>query len=269
MTIATIHCPHVWTTFSATASQPRKLHQSVHHSSLLPGKCHPTAPGPSVPGIWSQRFCCQFGDTKMIALEACIYMWSLPKTSLLYAGGGTQASPASKVFVTFNRLADLAVANKLFTISGSKASFAPFIFNSLYSAAIAPSYCFFLRRVCSSHSFLKRSSSLPPSHVCISRVASLKHLAILPPTSISIIPLIVWLTYLTFNHAWILVVAKRSCALSSFIRTGAARYLAAFVLKRIVMCVFQGRKNASVWNHLVVTQPSVHQEPRDFWFEVY
>ena len=178
-----------------------------------------------------------------------------------------------------------------------------------------------------------------------------------------------WPTYLTFSHAWILVVAKRSRTLSSFIRTGAARYLvssefgelscaffkavkthryesvwlspshpyfrsraffdlrcismvwngtflrwsakdnekskslvesclrilmrflslkkcmaecflvlssqgaaryrAAFVLRRLVMCVFQGRQNASVWNHFVVAQPSALPEPRVFWFEVY
>lgn len=41
--------------------------------------------------------------------------------------------------------------------------------SSFYSAAFAPSQCF-LRRVCSSHAFLNRSSNLPPSHTCISRV---------------------------------------------------------------------------------------------------
>ena len=101
---------------------------------------------------------------------SCCFFCVVYVAAMLYAGVGTQASPASKVFVTFNRLADLAVDNKLFTLSSSKASFAPFILNSFYSAAIAPSCCFFLRRVCSSYSFLKRSSSLPPSHVCISRV---------------------------------------------------------------------------------------------------
>ncbi len=56
----------------------------------------------------------------MKALEACM--------------GISQASPAAKDFVTFNRLADRAVDNKLFTLSGSKASFAPF--NVLFQVSI-------------------------------------------------------------------------------------------------------------------------------------
>ena len=58
--------------------------------------------------------------------------------------------------------------------------------SSFYSAAFAPSQCFFLRRVCSSPSFLKGSSDPPPSHTCISKVLhpwSIFH--ILHPSSIS------------------------------------------------------------------------------------
>ena len=79
---------------------------------------------------------------------------------------------------------------------------------------------FFLRRVCSSHSFLKRSSSLPPSHVCISKVLHpWSILQILPPTSISsksTYPILVshLLRCHGIHHAWFLLDLEQSDVLT-------------------------------------------------------